>query len=1081
MNVRTCRALNTGLWLGSVWLASLLSSPAQTAPTLGLALDATNLVWTTGSNAPADPWIGQTSVTHDGVAAVQGGGLGRGTVNGGLGSADAWIETTVTGPTNVTFWWKLALRTNTGRASFLIGTTTAAWVYHDVDWEPHTIEIPQGVRKLQWKLSKGTIFVNTEDRLWLDQVSFSGPLAPEILIQPTNQLVLAGAQAAFAVQVLGTEPLAYQWLCNGTNVLDATNRSLALPNSQPGSPCDFTVVVTNAYGSLTSQVATLTVTDAPPTFSLQPRSQGAYWGSTVSFSGAVTGSEPLAWQWYFNGDALADATTSSLSVSNVQPASFGAYWAVATNDFGSAASRVATLSSSPVTIWEGWSSSVVPPDATNVLALTGGDNHYMALRADGRVLAWGLNHYGQTDVPPNATNVIAIAAGSMHGLALREDGAVIRWGPIFNSQRLETPPGATNVVALAVGAGAEHALVLRADGNVVEIGNDNYGLTNIPLSVFNIVGIAAGALHSVALRADGKVFAWGKNWNDSETVVPTSATNAVAVAAGWHHSLVLRRDGSLVAWGWNADGQTKIPPEATNIVAIACGGVHSLALRADGRLFVWGDNDNGQTNTPPWATNLIAIAGTSYDSMALAGGPEPMFTQQPRSCAARLSESPRFIASVCGATPMKLQWLRNGEPLAGENNPWLILPPVTNRDEASYSLVASNTFATSTSRVVMVTLSPLPHIVEQPPGVVAVPSNAVVRLRVTALSTSPLNYAWQFNGVNLDDAGRITGADTSLLTISGIQPEDLGAYTAVVANDYGFATSTIAFVRFGTSKETLAEAVDLPNQTFTLSGSGFFYETDTTADGLDAARSAPIGDSSSTSFSTTNRGPIALSFSWKVSSETNADTLSISAGPTLSISGETGWEDRSIWLANATPYTPTWRYSKNASGAVGQDCGWVDRIQFGAPILPSLVEGPCNMVAFGNTNVTFRARATGTEPFKYYWRRDGNVVNSTTPSGDSRSHRYTFPAVSGQYSVSVSNVAGVTSSALATLLALPPEAARQPSATLQTDGSLRLDWVFGTLESAPTPLGPWVTVPGAVSPALIPPEGAAAFYRIRLL
>ena len=332
--------------LGSLLIAGQPEARAQTGPTLGEALDATNLIWTTGSTVPASPWIAQTNVTHDGAAAVQGGGLTQGTfVRWGV-SAQTWIQTTVTGPTNVTFWWKLALHTNEGRADFNVGSTTATTTFgsgYNGDWEPHTIQIPQGVQTLQWSLRKGSLFVNTDDQFWLDQVSLSGPLAPSILIQPTSQLVSAGTPVTFALQVLGTEPLAYQWLCNGTNVPGAATRSLVLKNPQPGNPSDFTVVVTNAFGSVTSQVATLAVTDSAPSFSSQPLSQGACWGSTVSFSGAARGSEPLAWQWYGNGDALAGATTSKVSVTNVQAANFGRYWAVVTNSLGGATSSVVSL------------------------------------------------------------------------------------------------------------------------------------------------------------------------------------------------------------------------------------------------------------------------------------------------------------------------------------------------------------------------------------------------------------------------------------------------------------------------------------------------------------------------------------------------------------------------------------------------------------------------------------------------------------------------------------------------------------------------------------------------------------------
>ena len=61
----------------------------------------------------------------------------------------------------------------------------------------------------------------------------------------------------------------------------------------------------------------------------------------------------------------------------------------------------------------------MPPDATNVVAVAAGWEHCLALRADGSVIAWGDNSYGQSAVPASATNVVAIAAGYYHNLALR--------------------------------------------------------------------------------------------------------------------------------------------------------------------------------------------------------------------------------------------------------------------------------------------------------------------------------------------------------------------------------------------------------------------------------------------------------------------------------------------------------------------------------------------------------------------------------------------------------------------------------------------------------------------------------------
>ena len=76
--------------------------------------------------------------------------------------------------------------------------------------------------------------------------------------------------------------------------------------------------------------------------------------------------------------------------------------------------------------------------------------HSLALKADGTVVGWGDNDYGQTTIPASATNVVAIAAGSNHSLALKADGTVVGWG--YNDYGQTTiPASATNVVAIAAG------------------------------------------------------------------------------------------------------------------------------------------------------------------------------------------------------------------------------------------------------------------------------------------------------------------------------------------------------------------------------------------------------------------------------------------------------------------------------------------------------------------------------------------------------------------------------------------------------------------------------------------------------
>lgn len=89
----------------------------------------------------------------------------------------------------------------------------------------------------------------------------SGPSAPSITSQPANQTVILGQTATFSVAAAGTAPLSYQWLKGGANIANATSASYTTPATVAADNGSmFQVIVTNAQGKATSNIAALTVT-----------------------------------------------------------------------------------------------------------------------------------------------------------------------------------------------------------------------------------------------------------------------------------------------------------------------------------------------------------------------------------------------------------------------------------------------------------------------------------------------------------------------------------------------------------------------------------------------------------------------------------------------------------------------------------------------------------------------------------------------------------------------------------------------------------------------------------------------------
>ena len=111
---------------------------------------------------------------------------------------------------------------------------------------------------------------------------------------------------------------------------------------------------------------------------------------------------------------------------------------------------------------------------------TGGrHSHSLALRSDGKIIAWGHDFDGQcSNIPvlPKGTHYLSISAGYIHSLAITSDGQIVSWGNDGFGQCSKIPVLPKGTRYLAVSAGYYHSLAIRSDGQIVAWGNDKYGL-----------------------------------------------------------------------------------------------------------------------------------------------------------------------------------------------------------------------------------------------------------------------------------------------------------------------------------------------------------------------------------------------------------------------------------------------------------------------------------------------------------------------------------------------------------------------------------------------------------------------------
>lgn len=176
-------------------------------------------------------------------------------------------------------------------------------------------------------------------------VSLTIEFAPRIATdgQPAALTVTSGGVATFTVAASGSPAPTYQWRRGSTALSGRVSATLTLDPVTVADAGDYTVVVTNARGSVTSTVARLTVVSAP-TISTPPAPVSAFLGDNVTFRVTATGTPAPTYQWTKDGTAIPGATTATLNLLGVTAADAGAYRVTVTNSAGSVVSSPAALS-----------------------------------------------------------------------------------------------------------------------------------------------------------------------------------------------------------------------------------------------------------------------------------------------------------------------------------------------------------------------------------------------------------------------------------------------------------------------------------------------------------------------------------------------------------------------------------------------------------------------------------------------------------------------------------------------------------------------------------------------------------------
>lgn len=497
----------------------------------------------------------------------------------------------------------------------------------------------------------------------------TGPPAPTYSVSPSTTSLVEGNSLTFTITTTNiSDGTILYWTTSGTTSTSDFSDSLnsgsvtinsnsasvvrTLANNPPfeGSETIVFELRTNSVsGTIVATGATVTVTDAAPTYSVSPSATSANEGSSVTWT-VTTTNVASGTTLYWSNSGTTTAADFSQAVNSgsftIDANGSGSFSLTLNNDLTTEGSEsiiiqirtgsvsgtvvataltvtISDTSTAPVTsnvLLYSWglntsgqlgtndltqyNSPVLVQHASNLSwsMISAGGGHTMAIRSDGKLFAWGANNRGQlgngtttatsTPVQIGNSSWVAVSAGQEFTVAIRLGGSVFTWGSNDDGQ---------------LGTGT---LTARSSPALLAAGTNNWNLRSFTM-------ISAGAAHVIAYSSSlTDVCTWGAGyWGQLGTgsygvtyrlLNPTTINfgTAAQVAAGYNFSMIRHTDGRVWVMGEAGAGAlglnnttdryvpTQLPGTWTKLAASAQG-TFALGIKAS-KLFSWGNNASGQ-------------------------------------------------------------------------------------------------------------------------------------------------------------------------------------------------------------------------------------------------------------------------------------------------------------------------------------------------------------------------------------------------------------------------------------------------------------------------------------------------------
>lgn len=675
----------------------------------------------------------------------------------------------------------------------------------------------------------------------------SGGVSPgvvSITTQPVSRTAIVGASATLTVVATGAAPLSYQWYKDGILISGAVSNSLTFNSAVLGDTANYTVVVTNSLGSITSAVARLTVNEAPPvvapSITTQPLSQIIFVGDSVSFTVVASGTTPFSYQWKFGSTDVASANSSTYTIPSAQLSDAGAYSVVVSNSAGSAPSNNATLTvntaSIPAAPTAVAASNIGSSGFTANWSATAGATSYRLDVATDNVFGSFVAGYQNLDVGAGLSrNVTGLTASTSYFYRLRavnSAGTSVSSNVITATTIAAPPPGNISIEAV----GTTTATIYSLTGTPYA---QNFNtLPTVAFTWANDTTLPgwfamdfAGALNPSAAVSDGssnladlRLASVGIVANTDRSLAYHTRVNTAPTYVGlrfrnntgqtldsftlsytpeqWKEGTNIRtvtfaveyRVGSALSdlnatSGWTALpglSATTLNGSAGATATLTASGIPVTVAPGETIWFRWITANNAITSTASHDTLAIDNVNVAFTAAAAAG--QPTIATQPTSQTVSPGANVSFSVVADSATPLSYQWKKNGSDVVGATSSILSFPSVLESDAGNYTVVVTNSAGSVTSNVAVLTVNAVvvpPAITTQPQSQ-TVNAGTNVNFTVSATGTAPLSYQW------MKDSAPLPGATSSTLTFNNVTTGNAGSYAVAVSNSANSVTSDAA-------------------------------------------------------------------------------------------------------------------------------------------------------------------------------------------------------------------------------------------------------------------------------------------------